>query len=116
VNLTDPLPEDPRDPEPPPEGLLSDEQAVRALALAIAKPFLTTVGVVSRSAPDVGDLITLAQWIVEGGDTSPPYPFLNGDVTVLGPGIFASGVGGLINWNGVNYEPQGDDGHDDDDD
>jgi hypothetical protein len=42
-------------------------------------------------------------------DVPVSYPYEDGDVTILGPGIFA-GTGELgetvINWNGTNYVPQ----------
>jgi hypothetical protein len=117
VNLTDPLsPDSLPNEEAVPLGraLLSEEQAVRAVALAIAKPFLTATGVVSKSAPEVGDLITLAEWIVEGGDKSPLYPYADNDGTLhLGPATWLVPGGDL--WaNGNLYEPSSDDGHADD--
>ena len=40
---------------------------------------------------------------------------LNGDVTVLGPGIFSANDRSVICWRGRNYVPEeDDDGHDDD--
>jgi hypothetical protein len=36
----------------------------------------------------------------------PHYPFVDGDVTVLGPGVFASLDRNVINWEGENYVPQ----------
>lgn len=120
MNLTDPLspdslPENPRDPEPTEGvGLLSEEQARRALALSIARPFLTSTSITSKAAPDVSDLITLAEWIVEGGDKSPLYPYADNDGTLhLGPAVWLVASGDL--WaNGNLYEPSTDDGHDGD--
>jgi hypothetical protein len=34
------------------------------------------------------------------------YPRNEGDVTVLGPQVFASRDGAVINWRGENYTPQ----------
>lgn len=34
------------------------------------------------------------------------YPHDSGDVTVLGPGVFAKPDGSVLNWDGVNYVPQ----------
>jgi hypothetical protein len=34
------------------------------------------------------------------------YPYEDGDVTVLGPAIFATRHGDLISWEGRNYVPQ----------
>ncbi|GGR70921.1 MULTISPECIES: hypothetical protein [Streptomyces] len=36
------------------------------------------------------------------------YPHQDGDVTVLGPRVFVSNDGVVINWRGVNYVPQPD--------
>ena len=33
----------------------------------------------------------------------PTYPYIDGDVTVLGPEIFASLDGAVISWRGENY-------------
>lgn len=38
----------------------------------------------------------------------PTYPYDDGDVTVLGPEIFASKDGEVISWRGENYVRQGD--------
>lgn len=38
--------------------------------------------------------------------TDRQYPYQDGDVTVLGPEIFASPDGAVICWKGVNYERQ----------
>ncbi|MFE9906438.1 hypothetical protein [Streptomyces achromogenes] len=37
------------------------------------------------------------------------YPHQDGDVTVLGPRVFVTNDGAVINWRGVNYVPQPDD-------
>ncbi|MFR9794276.1 hypothetical protein ACL07V_37580 [Streptomyces sp. MB22_4] len=39
-------------------------------------------------------------------DPTPSYPYPDGDVTVLGPEVFASKDGGVICWKGENYERQ----------
>lgn len=53
--------------------------------------------------------MTVVQW-KEGGSTScackDRYPHQEGDVTVLGPEIFASNDGKTICWQGRNYVPQ----------
>ncbi|MFP8960016.1 hypothetical protein ACLIYP_05500 [Streptomyces nanhaiensis] len=36
----------------------------------------------------------------------PSYPYTDGDVTVLGPEIFASLDGEVISWKGENYTRQ----------
>jgi hypothetical protein len=38
----------------------------------------------------------------------PRYPYQDGDVTVLGPEIFASKGGAVISWRGDNYVRQQD--------
>jgi len=94
--------------------LLDLEQKARTLALSAARPLLTAQGLGSRTPPDVNDLIRLAQWILDG-KYEDLYPFLNGDVTVLGPGIFSANDRSVICWRGRNYVPEeDDDGHDDD--
>lgn len=35
-----------------------------------------------------------------------PFPYKDGDLTVLGPEIFASGDGSVLSWKGENYVPQ----------
>lgn len=43
---------------------------------------------------------------------NPPYPYDEGDVTVLGPELFVSRDNSMVCWKGMNYIPQGDgDGH-----
>lgn len=36
-------------------------------------------------------------------ETATAYPYQDGDVTVLGPGVFASIDGEAISWKGSNY-------------
>jgi len=36
----------------------------------------------------------------------PRYPYDDGDVTVLGPEIFASSDGKVVSWRGENFVPQ----------
>jgi hypothetical protein len=112
VNLTEPITE-PEILEI--EGNLNDEQSTRVAALEIAKPLLTHSGIASRTPPTVDDLITLAEWIVKGGDTSPLYPYADSDGTVhLGPNVWMKPEGFL--WvSGSLYEPSSEDGHDEDD-
>jgi hypothetical protein len=64
---------------------------------------------------DVFDRIRLARYIVTGNDEPPepqenPYPHASGDVTVLGPGIFANTTAPaentVLNWQGGNFVPQ----------
>jgi len=94
--------------------LLDLEQKARTLALSAARPLLTAQGLTSRTPPDVNDLIRLAQWILDG-EYEDLYPFLNGDVIVLGPEIFAASGGDVICWKGRNYVLEDDeDGHDND--
>ena len=102
MNLTDPLSPD----SLPTDTLLDQTQTARTLALSVAKPMLTGQGL-SRTPPAVDDLIRLAQWIIDGEYTDL-YPFLNGDVTVLGPEIFTSNDSSVICWKGRNYVPQED--------
>lgn len=107
MNLTEPIPE-PEVPEDP-DQLLTSEQATRAFALSIAKPFLTHTGLASKTPPTVDDLITLANWIVQGSDDSPLYPYADADGTVhLGPNTSMSPDGYLQN-GGVLYQPSADD-------
>lgn len=37
---------------------------------------------------------------------SPDFPYQDGDVTVLGPEVFASADGQVISWRGENYVRQ----------
>jgi hypothetical protein len=92
-DLTQPLPD---------EGVLSKEQVARAVAATLAKPLLAAK---PFGATSVEDLIRLADWILAGGPRQREYPFTEGDVQVLGPGVIASDNGSLINWLGVNYLP-----------
>lgn len=39
-------------------------------------------------------------------DTPPTFPYQDGDITVLGPEIFASQDGQVISWKGDNYTRQ----------
>ena len=103
MNLTDPLSPD----SLPTDTLLDQTQTARTLALSVARPMLTGQGLASRTPPDVNDLIRLAQWILDG-EYDDLYPFLNGDVTVLGPEIFTSNDSSVICWKGRNYVPQED--------
>lgn len=43
---------------------------------------------------------------MEGIPLEVAYPFEDGDTIVLGPGVFASKDGSVLNWNGQNYVPQ----------
>jgi len=113
MNLTDPLSPDslPTDPAPT---VLDDVQRARIFALTVARPLLTGQGLASRTPPAVDDLIRLAQWLIDG-EVTDLYPFLSGDVTVLGPEIFSANDTSVISWKGRNYVPEEDeDGHDDD--
>lgn len=84
---------------------LNEEQRARAFAVSVAKPLLTaTSGFTGKTPPDVGDLIRLAAWILDGqqGDR---YPYTDSEGAVhLGPDVWMKPEGYL--WaNGVLYEP-----------
>lgn len=87
-------------------GVLPVEARERVSAL------LTTRAVMPEA--DAIDRITLARYIVTGSEVplEDPYPYASGDVTVLGPGIFASTTGPaentVISWRGENFIPQRD--------
>jgi len=88
--------------------VLNAEQLCRNEALELSKALLSTKGLLGTdSAVDVNDLIKLATWILDGSD-EPLYPFASGDVVVLGPQVFASSEGNVINWLGANYNKQED--------
>lgn len=98
MDLTDPVTT-----EAPDVGVFTEEQAGRAVALAIAKPLLTSQGLASKTPPTVQDLITLADWMLTGSPKQQEYPYTVANVTVLGPQVIAMENGGVINWLGVNY-------------
>lgn len=90
---------------------LTDEQKARATALILSH----------TAMPDADSLdrIRLARFIITGSEDPPPlettiqahvYPFESGDVTVLGPQIFASTpepqFDTVINWRGMNFAEQ----------
>lgn len=82
---------------------LSDEQRVRVAALNMAKPLIAEKGLLGTGkAPDISDLIRLANWILEG-EEGPLYPFTSGDVLVLGPEVTVGVDGGTIVWRGSRY-------------
>lgn len=100
MNLSEPMPE---------VGILTEEQVSRAVALAIAKPLLTSQGLASKTPPTVQDLITLADWMLTGSPRQREYPFTEANVQVLGPQVIAMENGAVINWGGVNYIPDEED-------
>lgn len=105
MNLSEPIIE----PEVPDEGLLDPDQARRAYAATLARPLLTNAGIGSKMAPKVDDLILLANWIVEGADDSPLYPYADADGTVhLGPDVTLR-PGGFLLAHGNLYEPSSQD-------
>lgn len=88
---------------------LSVEQRQRGTALIVAKA--------AKPDADASDLMILANYVVTGFEIIPepkddPYPYPSGDVTVLGPQIFASTAGpdenSVISWRGENFVPQWD--------
>lgn len=86
---------------------LNDEQRQRGTALIVAKA--------AKPDADASDLMIMANYVVTGTDAIPepkddPYPYPSGDVTVLGPEIFAStsapAENSVISWRGENFVPQ----------
>lgn len=54
----------------------------------------------------IANAIIAAVRDVAKAKATPPYPRDDGDVTALGPEIFASKDGQTISWKGDNYERQ----------
>jgi hypothetical protein len=86
---------------------LNEEQRQRGTALIVAKS--------AKPDADASDLMIMANYVVTGFEIIPepkddPYPHASGDVTVLGPQVFASTTGPaentVINWRGENFVPQ----------
>lgn len=86
---------------------LNEEQRQRGTALIVAKA--------AKPDSDASDLMIMANYVVTGFEIIPepkddPYPHASGDVTVLGPQIFASTPepydGTKINWRGMNFIQQ----------
>jgi hypothetical protein len=83
---------------------LNEEQRQRGTALIVAKS--------AKPDADASDLMIMANYVVTGFEIIPepkddPYPHASGDVTVLGPQVFASTPqprgGTTINWQGMNF-------------
>jgi hypothetical protein len=87
-------------------GTLPEEAKQRVAAL------LTTRAVMPDA--DATDRILLARYVLTGQELpqEDPYPYVSGDVTTLGPQIFASTTypaeNTVINWQGENFVPQRD--------
>jgi hypothetical protein len=82
---------------------LDEEQRRRVGALNMARPLITDKSLLGAyQAPDVDELIRLAQWILSG-KPEELYPFVSGDVLVLGPEIFVGIDGKAVCWRGSNY-------------
>lgn len=98
-------------PEPRPIDYLTAPQLVRCYALSEARYALTyaRTGIAGRAENPIPGgwpaLINVARWIELGEAPwdSRRYPFIDHDVTVLGPGTTLSDKGEVINHNGVNY-------------
>ena len=100
---------EPRPRDEGPLSSLSDEQRVRVAALNMAKPLLTSKGLLGATGDvDLSDLLRLATWILDGNE-EPLYPFASGDTLVLGPEIFVAIDGSTICWKGTNYDKQEED-------
>lgn len=80
VDLFDPI--DPETPAFPWDGHSTDEKYARLR-------FLTEVAQVARRTPQA--------------PPAPRYPYPDGDVTVLGPGVFASLDRAVVCWDGQDY-------------
>jgi hypothetical protein len=94
---------EPRPRDEGPLSSLSDEQRVRVAALNMAKPLLTSKGLLGATGDvDLSDLLRLATWILDGNE-EPLYPFQSGDTLVLGPEIFVAIDGDVICWKGKNF-------------
>ena len=83
---------------------MADESKARVAALFCVRSAMPEADAVDR--------ILLARFIITGRENIPEdsYPYNSGDITVLGPGIFASTDGPaadtVINWEGRNFVPQ----------
>lgn len=98
---------------PATDQVLDQEQRARVEALIVAKSLLTTTRIGGTAPPSTGDLVQVAEWIISGwakdDEARQTYPLHMGDVTLLGPEIFASEDGRVICWQGQNYvvDPEG---------
>lgn len=109
IDLSEPM----TTPPEPQTGILTEDQARRAVSLSIAKPLLTAQGLASKTPPTVDDLVRLAEWILSG-ETEELYPFLLSDHALqIGPEAVLRPDGFAV-IKGVVYEPTSDDGHDGD--
>ncbi|MEU1497271.1 hypothetical protein [Streptomyces sp. NPDC005732] len=50
-----------------------------------------------------GNVLSIHRHGDPGESTAATYPYQDGDVTVLGPAVFASADGEVISWAGANY-------------
>ena len=93
---------------------LNEEQRQRTMALAVARALMATQKFGGKTLPSADDLIQVANWIVDGNDDSPLYPYADADGTMhLGPTVQMKPDGWV--WvNGNLYEPSADDSHDED--